>query len=451
MAMALHHPASAQAASEDKSWVVHPSANVSPQAAEVWNAARGGDLAKLKALLAADPALVKTNVDFGMTPLLGAAIAGNREEVEVLLANKADVNAQSELGESALHDAVKGGFKDVADLLLAHGANVNARDKNGHTPLYDAMAGYPWHRDIATLLLAHGADPNIGDNDGATPLHDAATWIRPDKAEFLLNNKADVSAREKNGDTPLEVALEAGARDDIAKILLAHGADPSIKGHDGLTPHDLALKGNDEDMALVLANPAATLGPPPAPADGVSPQDLIARFASDLAKTPPGPLENDVTRENVAMVEGMAKMMGEQRPTRQVLAENYNKFTLHGPPTEIYAQGLAAIYSGRATLSPAMQDELKDDPPGESSVAEMTVKGKAVEVPGPALVFGAGQADFIDAKVPMDGEVTADFCLVQQQGHWRVHCIYFTNGPLAGEARDFVVHNLSAFSRKQEK
>ena len=408
-------------------------------------------MTKLKSLLAKDPTLAQTQVDFGMTPLIGAAIIGNKDEVELLLANKADVNAQSELGQGALHDAVLGGFTEIAGLLVAHGANVNARDKNGHTPLYEAMDGIPWHKDMATLLLAHGADPNLGDNDSATPLHQAAEWIRPDKTEFLLANKADVNARKKNGDTPLYVALSAGARDDIAQVLLAHGADPSIKGHDGRTPRDLALKAGDDDMVRILADRAGTLGRPPAPVDGVTPEQLIMRFASDIAKNPPGPVENDVTRETVDAFEGVAKMAGDTKPALQALAENYNKFMLHGPPTEIYAQGRAAIYSGRATLSPAAQDDFKDDPPGDANVVVTTQNGKTVAQQGPFVAFGPGMADYADSQVPPDGEVTVSFCLVQQNGHWKVHCLYFGQGPLSGDNKAFVIRELAAFSRGQGK
>jgi len=59
---------------------------------------------------------------------------------------------------------------------------------------------------------------------------------------ILLGYKVDVNAKDKNGDTPLYVAISDGARDDIAKVLLAHGADSTIKGHDGLTPRALALR-----------------------------------------------------------------------------------------------------------------------------------------------------------------------------------------------------------------
>jgi len=357
------------------------------------------------------------------------------------------VNAKNWINQTPLHYSAIGGFKDIADLLIAHGADVNATDKNGHTPLYEAMNQVPWHKDLAALLLAHGADPNISDSAGETPLHEAAGWIRSDKVEFLLGYKVDVNAREKNGDTPLYVAISYGARDDFAQILLAHGADPSIKGHDGLTPREVAMQKGDKDMASILGNPTATLGPPPAPADGVAPPDLIARFMTDIAKKPPGPLENDVTEEVVQMMEGMAQLTKTKVSPREAAVTGFGIFTLDGPVTEFYAQGLAAIYEGKATLTESAGKDFQDD--YDQSSATWTDNGKPVTDKGPFLMFGPGAADFTDAKVPADRRVVVSFCLVQQHGHWKVHCLYFSNAPLAGDHKDFIVHQLAAFSRKQ--
>ena len=157
----------------DPSWMAHPTIDITQAQADIFNAARGDDLAKLKSILASDPTLVDSHVSCEMTPLLGAAAGGHADTAAVLLDAKADVNAKNWLNQTPLHYASMGGFKDVAELLIAHGADVNARDRVGHTPLYDAILEIPWRKDVAALLLAHGADPNIGDNQGKTPLHQA--------------------------------------------------------------------------------------------------------------------------------------------------------------------------------------------------------------------------------------------------------------------------------------
>jgi ankyrin repeat protein len=408
-------------------------------------AAQAGDLEKVRALIKADPNVVFSTGEGEFTPLIGAAARKHKDVVEFLLANKADINVRSETGMTALAVAARNGDREMADLLIAHGADVNARDKNGDTPLYAAMNQVPWQKDVEVLLLAHGADPNIDDNEGETPLHEAAGWIRVDKVEFLLGYKVDVNAKDKKGDTPLYVAISDGARDDIAKVLLAHGADPSIKGHDGLTPREVALKKSDQDMASILSNPTATLGPPPAPVDGVAPPDLIARFMTDITNNPPGPVENDVTEEVVQMMEGMAQLTKTKVSPREAAVTGFGIFTLDGPVTEFYAQGLATIYEGNATLTESAAKDFQDD--YDQSSITVTGNGKPVTDKGPFFGFGPGIADFTDAKVPADRKVVVSFCLIQQHGHWKVLCLYFSNAPLAGDHKDFVVKQLAAFSR----
>ena len=140
---------------------------------EIHDAARAGDLEKVKALLKTNPDLVFTNDDkFGGTPLVFAAEKGHKDVAELLLANKANVDARVIDGETPLHFAAELGHKDVVELLLAHGANINATNRDGFTPLHAAaLAG---HKDVVELLVAKKADVNARNTDGFTPLHLAA-------------------------------------------------------------------------------------------------------------------------------------------------------------------------------------------------------------------------------------------------------------------------------------
>ena len=135
---------------------------------EIDNAAKNGDLEKVKALLKYNPDLVNSKNQYGDTPLHWAAGEGHKDIVALLLADKADVNATGIYGYTPLHWAAQLGYTDVAELLLAHGANVNARDGNRDTPLFEA-AEYG-NTDVAELLLAHGAEVNVTNVEGFTPL-----------------------------------------------------------------------------------------------------------------------------------------------------------------------------------------------------------------------------------------------------------------------------------------
>ena len=132
---------------------------------EIHDAAKNGDLEKVKALLKTNPALVFSKDDAGFTPLHWAAIKGCKEVAELLLANKADVNAKNDYGMMPLHAAVAYHNKAVVELLLTNYADVNAKDSAGDTPLQ--LATSSGFIDLAELLRQHGGQ----DTAIATTIH----------------------------------------------------------------------------------------------------------------------------------------------------------------------------------------------------------------------------------------------------------------------------------------
>jgi hypothetical protein len=86
----------------------------------------------------------------------------------------------------------------LAGLLLAKGADVNAQDPLDHIPLSE-----PNTAEMFELLQAHKA---VG-MQGRTPLHVAADYGLKEAVERLLSGQADVKATDKNGDTPLHLAV----------------------------------------------------------------------------------------------------------------------------------------------------------------------------------------------------------------------------------------------------
>ena len=100
-------------------------------AGEIHTAARAGDLAKVKALLEANPQCVNEKDEQGLTPLLRA---GDAAVVELLLKHQADVNAANTYGSTPLHFAALKGSIAVVELLLNYQADVNAKTERAIHP-----------------------------------------------------------------------------------------------------------------------------------------------------------------------------------------------------------------------------------------------------------------------------------------------------------------------------
>lgn len=183
-----------------------------------------------------------------LPPLHAAVVAGNRDEVERLLARDASlVNSRDEKGNAPLHHAAWHNQLELAQLLLTRGAVVDPKRTEGRvTPL--ESASYFGHVDMVRLLLGAGADPNVKVYEGKTALHQAARNGHLAICQALTEKGARVDAERDNGYTPLHTAAESGQAETLL-WLLACGADPTHRGKDGKTA--LAVASNDSIRALL--------------------------------------------------------------------------------------------------------------------------------------------------------------------------------------------------------
>ena len=112
---------------------------------------------------------------------------------------------------SLLHFAAQGGCLEVVRKLLSAGADVNAKDKEGLTPLhYAASADEDENHSecVLKLLLESGASVGAKDNCDRTPLHYAAVGDCLDHVHLLVAAGADKKARDNEGFTPYDYAIE---------------------------------------------------------------------------------------------------------------------------------------------------------------------------------------------------------------------------------------------------
>jgi ankyrin repeat protein len=68
---------------------------------------------------------------------------------------------------------------------------------------------------------------------------------------MLIEQGADINAKNKNSLTPLHAAAMAGDRDTVA-LLINKGADVNAKSKDGLTPLHMASQQNHREVVELL-------------------------------------------------------------------------------------------------------------------------------------------------------------------------------------------------------
>ncbi|MBN1938831.1 MAG: ankyrin repeat domain-containing protein [Candidatus Aminicenantes bacterium] len=259
-------------------------------AAEIHDAARTGDLARLKTLLESDKTLIALKDGEGRTALHHAAEAGKAAAVEFLLGLGASASAVDAQTRTPLHAAAYKGDAASVKLLLAAGAALEAREIRERTPLYLACH---WGNDLETvrLLTAAGADVNDVNPRGEMILFSTLYYGRPE----IINHLLDCGARlpeealqvgtalfisasnglERVFDLAVEAAekknmpwwtiatMHAAARGGsvaVGRRLAAKGAPVDTKNEYGVTPLYIAAENGKSGFVEFLLDGGAKIG-----------------------------------------------------------------------------------------------------------------------------------------------------------------------------------------------
>ncbi|CAB1342135.1 unnamed protein product [Coregonus sp. 'balchen'] len=145
-----------------------------------------------------------------------------------------------------------------AELLLAHGADPDLLAEDGSAPLHLCSTTQTFQ--CAELLVTGGADVNVLTSETKLmPLHVAARRGLEEHVKLFLSNGAAVSARNREGETPLNAAcggaerpVEAGRYLRVVQMLLGAGADPCTAGRKHHTPLHNACSNCSPCIAYIL-------------------------------------------------------------------------------------------------------------------------------------------------------------------------------------------------------
>lgn len=172
-------------------------------------AVKEGNVARVKAIVDANPSLASARLPLGESPLMAALYRGHRDVMRVLLDAGAelDVFAAAALGRT---DALKSAIGDAR--------NVERRAYDGWTPLH--LAAFFGQIDAARLLLDAGADVNAvsGNSLANTPLHAATAGKHPLVALLLIERGASGLTTDAGGYTALQIATQNGLAAVVEKL-----------------------------------------------------------------------------------------------------------------------------------------------------------------------------------------------------------------------------------------
>jgi ankyrin repeat protein/mono/diheme cytochrome c family protein len=218
---------------------------VVPEAKELFQAIRRGEISAMQKILDLNPKLISCVDENGSTPLILAAYWAGGAEVKELLARGADPNAKNDSGVAALIQGTDS--LETTQLLVEAGADVNARTEAGDSALIVAARRAGAAR-VVGYLLDKGANIKASTKDGATAVHRAAECGDVEVLKLLVERGADVNAERKGGRAPLASAVVFG-HEAAVRYLLSKGAKPNL-GDVGFSR--AVFKGNVEIVKALL-------------------------------------------------------------------------------------------------------------------------------------------------------------------------------------------------------
>ncbi len=191
----------------------------------------------------------------GETPLIVVAGKGKIRQVKMLVEKGAQIDAQDKNGDSALIHAKRENRRDVVFFLLSKDALIEKRSEQDEMMAFGTLNNY---HDITENLIQRGISVNRRFSDGLFPLWYAVRNGDNKMIQLLLAAKADLEAKDKNGETVLLYAC-AKREEYVVVELLNRGANFNITDKQKSTPLMIVSGRGFEKAVQILISKNADL------------------------------------------------------------------------------------------------------------------------------------------------------------------------------------------------
>lgn len=190
----------------------------------------------------------------GYTPIYDAIDVGNVDAVKLIAKLGGDLNHEYVSSDDNLYNetpaifAIKVGDHNTFMCLLELGVSPNNANSAGVTLLMKACAAMPYENFVSPLLQ-RGADVHAKDKNGMTAFGIAAIdreYCAWEIIPMLLDAGANINEQDENGETAvMAYAYGAGESPSYIKFFLERGANPNLRNKEGNTALDIALEANN--------------------------------------------------------------------------------------------------------------------------------------------------------------------------------------------------------------